>query len=74
MKKELDLEAVARAVKTDEDNQCIWWRDGGMDVKIDGTWHCRFTNEDYVEVDLSRSRWLDMIKKKDVSVRTERTS
>ncbi len=63
-------EHILRAVKDGENGQFIQWRDGGVDMKVDGIWWVKWSDGEWIRVDESRSRWLDRIRKKDISLRT----
>lgn len=64
-------EYVLRAVRT-ERFQAVYWRNGGLDVNIDGDWQCRWNDGTYVrEVHPERIEMLEGILKEDVRLREQ---
>ncbi len=60
-------EHILRATKS-EHHEAVYWKDGGLDIKIEDKWFTRL-EDNYAEADSLRSKWLDGIKKEDVRVR-----
>lgn len=63
-------ENILRAVAC-RDKAAIWWKDGGLDVKIDNQWYTRWGDKGYVWSGDERSQWLETIQKKELPVREE---
>lgn len=42
-------ENLLRHSEPDEETAAIWWKDGGLQVKIDGKWWVRMDNTNYTE-------------------------
>lgn len=60
-------EHILRATKSDY-HEAVYWKDGGLDIKLGGRWFTRF-DEGYVRADELRSRFLEDIKKEDVTIK-----
>lgn len=54
-------ERLRRISGVDPDTAAIWWKDGGMQIKIDGKWWVRWDNRDYVPADKDSSRLYEEI-------------
>jgi hypothetical protein len=63
-------EHIFRAIKS-EHHDVVYWKDGGIDIKLDGRWYLRWDGERYVEADEGRAKFLDNLPKKDVRIRGE---
>ncbi len=55
-------ENIIRAIKS-EHHEAVYWKDGGLDIKIDGRWFMR-TEVGYTEADELRCRFLEELPKK----------